>query len=123
MRIRFLAMQKPNANPKAVAKAEKEFDAIAGELAAEAPVERVKMMGMPSLKAGGKMFAGISAGAMTFKLGAGQPLLSEALKLKGARLFDPSGMNRPMKDWVQVPVAHSKRWREFARAALEALGS
>jgi hypothetical protein len=116
-------MQQPNADPKAVAKAGREFDAIAGELAAKAPVERVKMMGMPSLKTAGKMFAGLYADAMTFKLGAGQPLLAEALKLKGAQLFDPSGMNRPMKDWVQVPVAHAKRWREFAQAAFDALGA
>jgi hypothetical protein len=26
---------------------------------------------------------------------------------------------RPMREWVVVPFAHAKRWREFAEAALE----
>jgi hypothetical protein len=112
-------MQQPQADPKAVAKAQKEFDAIGQELAASAPVQRVQMMGMPSLKSGGKMFAGLYADAMTFKLGAGTPALAEALALKGAKLFDPSGIGRAMKDWVQIPVAHAKRWPDFARTALQ----
>lgn len=42
-----------------------------------------------------------------------------ALQLKDARLFDPSGKNRPMKEWVQVPGIHSVKWQEFANAAFE----
>ncbi|MDF2437955.1 MAG: hypothetical protein K0Q95_2331 [Bacteroidota bacterium] len=31
----------------------------------------------------------------------------EAMKLAGAKLFDPSGMNRSMKGWVQLSDKHS----------------
>jgi hypothetical protein len=39
------------------------------------------------------------------------------LGLKGAKLFDPSGTGRAMKEWVQVPFTHSKKWEKFAKAA------
>ena len=41
-----------------------------------------------------------------------------ALALKGAVLFDPSGMGRAMKEWVVVPKAHAKQWPTLAAAAL-----
>ena len=44
---------------------------------------------------------------------------AEALAIKGAHLFDPSGQNRPMKEWVAVPVAQSKEWPGLARAAYD----
>ena len=39
------------------------------------------------------------------------------MSLKGAGQFDPSGMGRPMKEWVVVPVVHAKSWAELAEAA------
>ena len=41
-----------------------------------------------------------------------------ALALKGAKLFDPMG-GRPMNGWVQVPNAHSAKWKKFAETAME----
>jgi hypothetical protein len=41
-----------------------------------------------------------------------------AADLAGARLFDPSGMQRPFKDWVEVPVAAAADWPGLAEAAL-----
>jgi hypothetical protein len=77
------------------------------------------MFGMPCLKYDGKMFAGYYKGAMTFKLtGLAH---AEALALPGARLFDPSGRGRPMKEWVEVPADHSDRWPEFGDEALRYL--
>jgi hypothetical protein len=40
-----------------------------------------------------------------------------ALGLKASVLFDPSGKKRPMKEWVQIPYAHSEKWKKFAKAA------
>ena len=42
---------------------------------------------------------------------------SEALSLDGSQLFDPSGKNRPMKQWVQVPFDYNDLWLKFAKAA------
>ena len=93
-----------------------EYDALAAALAADGSAVPGQMMGMPALKAAGKLFAGYADGAMTFKLA--EPVRTEALGIPGARLFDPSGMGRPMREWVQVPAAASARWRELAEAAL-----
>ena len=76
-----------------------------------------KMFGMPSVNIGGKACAGLYQEAMVFKLG-GEAHAS-ALALQGAHLFDPSGMGRAMKEWVVVPVAHSARWPELGRHALD----
>lgn len=93
-----------------------EYDAVAAEMCATAPVVAGQMFGMPSLKREGKAFAGYYHDAMVFKLGA--PEHAEALALSGAHLFDPSGRDRPMKEWVVVPAAHTARWPDLARAAL-----
>ena len=45
--------------------------------------------------------------------------MKDALKLKGAKLFDPSGKKRPMKEWVQVPFTHNTHWKKFAAAGAE----
>ncbi len=103
-----------------MAGAQERYDEIAERLAAERGVTPAQAFGMPALKAGGKMFAGLAGEEMTFKLGAGTPAHAEALALEGAHLFDPSGRDRPFKDWVQVPAAHGARWQEFAERAWEA---
>ena len=96
--------------------AEDRYAELADDLIARNPdVELTKMMGMPALKVKGKLFAGVWGDAMNFKLTGAQH--AAALKLKGAELFDPSGVGRAMKEWVVVPLAHAKRWQEFAEAA------
>jgi hypothetical protein len=107
-----MPMEMPAPDPKAL----KAYEAIADDLVASTPTQRTKMMGMPSLKANGKMFAGLWGPNLVFKLG--EPAHAEALALKGAHLFDPSGQNRPMKEWVSVPFAQSKHWEGLARAAV-----
>jgi len=108
-----MPLEMPAPDPKAV----KAYEAIADELEAATPTQRTKMMGMPSLKANGKMFAGLWGPNLVFKL-AGQAH-ADALAIEGAHLFDPSGQNRPMKEWVAVPTAHSNRWPELAKSAYD----
>ncbi len=94
------------------------YEKIAGEMESdEGGVAQAKMFGMPSLKVKGKAFAGFYQDDMVFKLSGDAH--AEALSLKGAKLFDPSGRNRPMREWVQVPRAHAKKWRAFAEDALK----
>lgn len=98
--------------------AKAEFEKIGQDLATENPdVTISQMFGMPVLKVGKSAFAGLAAEAMTFKLAAGSPEHTAALKLAGSKLFDPMG-GRPMKEWVQVGDAESAHWPELARAAL-----
>ena len=75
-----------------------------------------QMFGMPVFMRGRKAFGGPRSGDMVFKLTG--PEHAEALQLKGAHLFDPGDMGRPMKQWVVVPAAHAAQWERLARAAL-----
>jgi len=93
-----------------------EYDAVAAEITATSSATTGKMFGMPCLKNDGKAFAGFYEGTMAFKLRA--PTHTEALTFSGARLFDPSGRGRPMKEWVEVPAEHTSRWLELAQEAL-----
>ena len=38
--------------------------------------------------------------------------------MKGAHLFDPSGMGHAMKEWVVVPNEHSAKWQDIGGQAL-----
>ena len=100
----------------ATGKAERAFHDLAEELAGKG-AEASKMFGMPTWKVGGKAFGGIpEGGGLVFKLP--PDAVADALKLKGAELFDP-GMGRPMKEWVVVPEAQAKHWPELAQTAIE----
>ena len=93
---------------------QRRFEEIAEGLTGRG-VSPSQMFGMPCLKVGGKAFAGVYGGSLVFKLTGDEH--AAALNLKGAELFDPSGMGRAMKEWVVVPSAHAKRWGVFAEAA------
>ena len=94
------------------------FDEIADDiLATNGDVEQTQMMGMPSLKRNGKIFAGLWKDAMTFKL-PHEATRKQALALDGAALFDPGGRGRPFKEWVTVPSKHADRWRDLADQAI-----
>jgi hypothetical protein len=98
----------------------REFDDLVDALSAEDPdVKAGKMFGMPVFMRGRKAFGGPRRGALVFKLSGDAH--AKALSLKGAHLFDPGDMGRPMKQWVVVPIAHRKHYEEFARAAAEDL--
>lgn len=91
------------------------YEQVAARLAAQG-VKASSMFGMPTLKLDGKALGGLYGDAMTFKLA--PDALAEALRLDGSHLFDPSGMGRPMRAWVVVPVAHAHEWDRLASLAL-----
>jgi hypothetical protein len=96
---------------------QKKYDALAADLADQPNVVRAKMFGMPSVRVNGNAFLGYFQGSLVAKLSGDAH--ATALKLKGAKLFDPSEMNRPMKEWVQIPEAHAAKWKKFAQQALK----
>jgi len=101
--------------PVAAPETRRQYDQLAIRLADELGATPGQMMGMPMLYLDGKGFAGLYGNAMVFKLeGVAH---ARALALADATLFDPSGMGRPMKAWVQVPEAHSSEWDDLSRAA------
>ena len=104
--------------PKVSDQAVAAYDAVAAGLES-AGVIRGSMFGMPCLKVGKKVLAGMFGDAMTFKLPP-EPR-EKALALPGAEPFDP-GMGRPMKEWVVIPLAQSAAWPDYAADALEYVG-
>jgi hypothetical protein len=97
------------------------YGGIAALLVEEMGAKPGQMMGMPTLFLGGKAFAGLSGDAMVFKLDG--EVHASALALPGAALFDPSGMGRPMKAWVLVPVQHASEWTGLARSGAQGVAS
>ena len=101
--------------------ARERYDEICDDLAARNPeVVLTQMMGMPAVKADGKLVCGYirSQEAMVFKL-PDTSAHAEALALEGAHLFDPGGNGRPFKEWVVVPEAHTSAWPDFAQRAFD----
>ena len=94
-------------------KAEELFHKIAAELP---DAQESKMFGALCIKApNGKSGVMFWKDDMIFKLEGDKA--AEALALKDAKLFDPMG-GRPMNGWVQVPNAHSAKWKKYAEIAM-----
>lgn len=74
-----------------------------------------QMFGKPCYKINGKAFVAFFENCMVFKLNGDTH--ADALDMKGAKLFDPSGKGRAMKEWVQLPGSSSKEWPALAKAA------
>lgn len=74
-----------------------------------------QFFGKKCFKINGKAFVACFEECMVFKLTGDEK--DKALALSGAKLFDPSGKNRPMKEWIQVPLDHNDAWPAFAEAA------
>lgn len=78
-----------------------------------------QMFGKPCFKVNGKAFMSFFENEMVFKLSG--TAHEEALSLEGSKLFDPSGKNRPMKEWVQISNTNSASWKHFALEAFSYL--
>ncbi|MDV6235713.1 DUF773 domain-containing protein [Leptospira ellisii] len=76
-----------------------------------------KWFGFSSLNLNGKPFAASYEGQLVLKLGA-ETIATLFSRYPGSKLFDPSGMNRAMKDWLQIPTEFSGDWLELAQKAL-----
>jgi len=96
--------------------AQERYDSIAAEITDGREVVASKMFGMPTLKVGGKAFAGLFGESMSFKLGGEE--LAGANRLPGAGPFDPSGMGRAMGGWVLVKGEGADHWQSLAEQAL-----
>ncbi|MEO7908276.1 MAG: hypothetical protein ABIV47_01375 [Roseiflexaceae bacterium] len=93
------------------------FDQIARDLAVKhTDVTTGQIFGKACIKIHGKAFAAFFQGDIALKL-AGDDHRA-ALVLDGARLWDPSGKHRPMKEWVQIPFACVHAWPDLAAQAL-----
>lgn len=98
------------------------FESLAADVAG-AGVTVGKMFGATSLMVGSKAVGCLHGDGVAFKLGRESAAHAEALALPGADLFDPSGMGRPFRDWVVVPLASAAQWPQLADSALAALTS
>ncbi|MBT2584958.1 hypothetical protein [Arthrobacter sp. ISL-95] len=106
-------MDKPESSAAATAA----FEGLGADLAS-AGVLMGKMFGARSLMLSNKALACLNGDKVVFKLGRDSQAFALALALPGASLFDPSGMNRPYKDWVEVPFTSQQKWPALAEAAL-----
>jgi hypothetical protein len=79
--------------------------------------QQSQMFGKPCFKINGKAFICFFQNEMVFKLTGDTH--KEAINLNGSMIFDPSGKNRPMKEWVQVACAYKDQWKKFAEEALK----
>jgi hypothetical protein len=98
-----------------MSKAEELFHTIASELP---DVTEGKMFGALCTKTpNGKASTMFWKEYMIFKLSPEDE--KEAMKLSDAKLFDPSGMKRPMKGWVQLSYKHASKWKALAVKATD----
>lgn len=94
-------------------KAEELYHKICSEIP---DTKESKMFGALCLKApNGKAGVMFYKDDIVFKLMPGDE--KTAMKLKGAKLFDPMG-GRPMSGWVQVSYEHAAKWKGFAEKAM-----
>jgi Mlc titration factor MtfA (ptsG expression regulator) len=94
------------------------YNAIVHELLADPRVTEGNLFGVPVLKISGKPFAGLHQNDLVVKLGVDR--VQEMLESETGTLFDPSGANRPMKEWIKFtePTAQAKkRWLALAQEA------
>jgi hypothetical protein len=103
--------------PKPDPKSLRRYEAIADALVENLGAEKSKMFGMPTLKIHAKAFCGLFGSEMVFKLTGEEH--KKALSYEDAKLFDPSDMDRPMKEWVVVPKKYSGKWESLALEAFK----
>ena len=94
------------------------YIAIGQELAERHDTTLRQLFGKPCLKLNEKAFAAYFQDEMVFKLGQAEvSVLKE--KYIGSVNWDPSGKNRPMKDWIQIPSEFIEDWDALATNAME----
>ena len=95
--------------------AEVAFQDLINLLIRDPDISAGQMFGKACLKVKGKAFVAQHKDRLIFKLSG--PEHRRALSLSEAKLWDPSGKGKPMKDWVALGVQHTVTFNEFAQAA------
>ena len=96
--------------------AEKQYEKLTKQLAENKDVVSSQMFGKQCLKVKGKAFLALHKESLVFKLTGDAH--KKALSQKGAVLWDPSGKDRPMKEWVAIPAANLSNAKALANHAL-----
>ncbi len=79
------------------------------------------LFGKPCGKKNKKAFVSFFDDEMIFKIGRKE--VKEYLsKYEGSKNWDPSGKNKAMKDWIQIPQEYKSDWNYLAIKAIEFLG-
>ena len=94
------------------------FGTIAQEFENEHATTTGQMFGKRCLKVNGKAFAAFFQEQMVFKIGQEEIRLLKD-KYTGSVNWDPSGKNRAMKDWLQVPFDYQDDWTALAKQAMD----
>lgn len=81
------------------------------------------MFGQRGLVAEGHLFATMFNTAFVVRLIAGTPEYDAALNLSDSIPWKPNHRKKPFGDWVQISIDHSDLWLDFARTALQRLGT
>lgn len=76
-----------------------------------------QMFGKPCLKINKKAYAAFYKGDMVFKIGQVKVNLLREKYINSVN-WDPSGKNRAMKDWLQVPSDYSDDWAGLNKQAI-----
>ena len=96
-----------------------QYDIIGQEFSEQFGSLTGQMFGKPCLKtADKKAFVAFYQEAMVFKLGQEEISFLKD-KYPSSQNWDPSGKNRPMKDWLQVPSEFKEDWKMLAKQALD----
>ncbi|MCW5851944.1 MAG: hypothetical protein KIT87_17860 [Anaerolineae bacterium] len=93
------------------------YERITARLGQYPLVTRRKIFGVPAVCVHGNSFLAYHQGEMAFKLRGEDH--ARALAVPDARLWDPSGAGRPMREWVHLPASQSDHWDDFADLAYE----
>src|SRR5438105_1806024 len=99
-------MQPPDHKTKKnmnIVKATQEYEKLVLRFADGTNIAVGQMFGKPCIKVNGKAFIAQHKESIVFKL-TGQDH-AKALARAGAKLWDPSGKERPMKEWVALPAS------------------
>ena len=76
------------------------------------------MFGKLCAKIKGKPFVSFYSDELAFRIGR-EDIPDLLAKIEGSVLFDPSGKNRPFKDWIQVPIQHQTKYQDLSDLALK----
>jgi hypothetical protein len=80
--------------------------------------EMGQMFGKPCFKINKKAFAAFFKDEMVFKLGR-EDIYQVRDQYFGSVNWDPSGKDRPMKDWLQIPLEYAADWNNLAKQAMD----